>query len=173
MSKRLVASVIIVLFAIPAMAKDFSKEWKKITFPNSKYVEYQRQLSVTATHPENSTTSNYPLRLEHNEVLVYEMDDNMGFGVNIRGFGEFTVKKDGNGKAATYTIAIENLRYFDLNGDGYFDSRYDANKQQSEILFNGVYTPVRTGKGTASMTEKVSLDGNTRYLFSETQWVKQ
>lgn len=172
MLKISLVCIVLLIISSPVLSREFDKSWEKKSFPNSQYVEYQRKINITATHAGFSNTTNYPLRLENNEILIYEIDDDLGFGINIREFGEFSVKKDGNGKAAMYTVAIKNLRYFDLNGDGYFDSRYDANKQQAEILFEDKYIPVLTAKGTVSLLEKQSLDGNTKYLFSDKQWKK-
>ena len=172
MLKKSIVCILLISASTAAWCREFDSSWEQKTFPNSNYVEYQKKLNIVATHAGYGNTTNYPLRLEHNEILIYEVDDNLGFGINIREFGEFSVKKDGNGKAAMYTIAIRNLRYFDLNGDGYFDSRYDANKQQSEIMFEKKFIPVATGKGLVNLLEKQSPDGKTKYIFVENQWKK-
>ena len=172
MYKQLIIALVI-LCSSTTLAREFGPDWEKKTFPNSNYVEYQRKLNIVATHAGFGNVTNYPVKLENEEILIYELDDNLGFGINVRGFGEFSVKKDGKNKAAMYTVAIENLRYFDLNGDGYFDSRYDANKQQSEILLNKVYTPVQASKGMGSLLEKTSLDGKTHYVFNGATWAQK
>lgn len=151
-------------------SREFGDDWSKLTFPNSNYVEYQKKIEITATHAGIGNTTNYPLQLENANLLIFERDDNLGMGIHIREFGEFSVNSTPDGSAASYTIGLGPIRYFDLNGDGYIDARYDGLKEVSEIMFENRYVSVKTNKkGNQSLTRE-SLDGKNKFYFEKGQW---
>jgi hypothetical protein len=154
-----------------ATAREFGPEWKKVTFSNSNYVEYQRKVEISATHAGIGNSTNYPLDLEHHSLNIFELDDNLGVNIHIRDYGEFSLAKDLQGKPESYTVALGPVRYFDLNGDGYIDARYDGHKEVSEIFFQGQYLAVQTTRTGVKSPTRTSLDGNTQYIFSHGKWV--
>lgn len=153
------------------LARDFGPEWKKITFENSNYVEYQRHVEINATHAGIGNVTNYPLQLESHNLSIFELDENLGLNIHIRQFGEFSLAKDLQGNPESFTIALGSIRYFDLNGDGYIDARYDGNKESSEIFYQDKILAVKSSKDGLKARQRVSLDGNTQYVFSEGKWV--
>jgi hypothetical protein len=155
----------------PAQAREYGPEWNKVTFPNSNYVEYQRQLDVTATHAGIGNVTNYAIPLENHNLNIFELDDNLGVNIHIRQYGEFSLAKDLQGKPESFTIGLGAIRYFDLNGDGYIDARYDGIKEVSEIFFQGQYLPVQGSKDGFKTRIRTSGDGKTEYVFSGGQWV--
>lgn len=153
-----------------ALAREYGPEWKKVTFANSNYVEYQRKLEISATHAGIGNATNYPIELENHSLNVFELDDNLGVNIHIRQYGEFSMAKDLQGNPESFTVALGPVRYFDLNGDGYIDARYDGNKELSEIFFEGKYLGVKTSREGVKSSTRVSLDGKTEYIFSAGQW---
>jgi hypothetical protein len=160
-----------VLVSGNSMAREFGPEWKKVTFANSNYVEYQRKLEISATHAGIGNATHYPIKLEHHSLNVFELDDNLGVNIHIRNYGEFSLAKDLKGKPESYTVALGPVRYFDLNGDGYIDARYDGHKEVNEIFYNGQYLAVQTTKTGVDSPTRTSLDGKTQYIFSSGKWV--
>lgn len=154
-----------------AIARDYGPDWNKLTFPNSNYVEYQRKMEVTATHAGIGNVTNYPISLEHHSLNIFELDDNLGVNIHIRQYGEYSMAKDLQGNPESFTIALGAIRYFDLNGDGYIDARYDGKKELSEIFFEGKYLPVASSKDGFKTRIKMSEDGKTRYVFNGGQWL--
>jgi len=153
------------------MARDYGPEWKKITFPNSNYVEYQRKMEISATHAGIGNATNYPIELENHSLNIFELDDNLGVNIHIRQYGEFSMAKDLQGKPESFTVALGPVRYFDLNGDGYIDARYDGNKEISEIFFEGRYLAVKTTREGVKSSTRISVDGKTEYVFTGGKWV--
>jgi hypothetical protein len=154
-----------------AAARDYGPEWNKVTFPNSNYVEYQRKLDVTATHAGIGNVTNYPVSLENHSLNIFELDDNLGLNIHIRQYGEFSLAKDLQGKPESFTIGLGAIRYFDLDGDGYIDARYDGKKEISEIFLDGRYVPVKSSKDGFKTRTRLSTDGKIQYVFSGGQWV--
>jgi len=154
-----------------ANAREYGPEWNKITFPNSNYVEYQRKLEITATHAGIGNVTNYAIPLENHSLNIFELDDNLGVNIHIRQYGEFSIAKDMQGKPESFTIGLGSIRYFDLNGDGYIDARYDGIKEISEIFIEGKYLPVQSSKDGFKTRTRRSADGKTEYVFSGGQWV--
>ena len=154
------------------IARDFGPEWTKKTFENSNYVEYQRTLEITATHSGMGNVTNYPIALENHNLAVFEVDDNLGLNIHVRGLAELSIGKDMQGQPESFTVAIGAVRYFDLNGDGYIDARYDAKNEESEIFFEGHYVAVNRTKDGFKLRKKTSVDGKTQYVFSDSQWQK-
>lgn len=153
-----------------SVARDFGPEWTKKTFENSNYVEYQRTLEITATHSGMGNVTNYPIALENNNLAVFEVDDNLGLNIHVRGLAELSIGKDMQGQAESFTIGIGAVRYFDLNGDGYLDARYDGNTEASEIFYEGQYVAVKRTKDGFKLRKKSSADGKTNYVFAEGKW---
>lgn len=158
-------------WATQSIAKEFGPEWNKVTFPNSNYIEYQRKLEITATHAGIGNVTNYPVSLENHNLNIFELDDNLGLNIHIRQFGEFSLAKDLQGKPESFTIGLGAIRYFDLNGDGYIDARYDGIKDISEIFIQGGYMPVKSSKDGFKTGIRMSVDGKTEYVFSAGQWI--
>jgi hypothetical protein len=154
-----------------AMARDYGPEWNKVTFPNSNYVEYQRNVQISATHAGIGNVTNYPVDLEHHSLNIFELDDNLGVNIHIRQYGEFSMAKDLQGNPESFTVALGAVRYFDLNGDGYIDARYDGHKELSEIFIEGKYLPVKSSKEGVKSSTRTSLDGKTVYVFSGGKWL--
>jgi len=154
-----------------ALARDYGPEWNKLTFPNSNYVEYQRNLEITATHAGIGNVTNYTIPLENHSLNIFELDDNLGVNIHIRQYGEFSLAKDMQGKPESFTIGLGSIRYFDLNGDGYIDARYDGIKEISEIFYQEKYVPVESSKDGFKTRKRMSVDGKTKYVFSNGQWV--
>ncbi len=167
----LAAALVTAVWATQVGARDYGPEWNKLTFPNSNYVEYQRKLEVTATHAGIGNVTNYPIALENHSLNVFELDDNLGLNIHIRQFGEFSLAKDLQGNPESFTVALGAIRYFDLNGDGYIDARYDGTKEISEIFLDGRYVPVQSSKDGFKTRTRMSADGKIEYVFSEGRWV--
>ena len=156
-----------------ALAREYGPEWNKVTFPNSNYVEYQRKLEITATHAGIGNVTNYPIPLENHSLSIFELDDNLGVNIHIRQYGEFSLAKDLQGNPESFTIALGAIRYFDLNGDGYIDARYDGTQELSEIFYKGQYLPVQSSKDGFKTRTRMSEDGKTQYVFSGGQWISK
>jgi hypothetical protein len=166
-----VTFIIATQWGTQSMAREYGPEWNKVTFPNSNYVEYQRKLDVTATHAGIGNVTNYTIPLENHSLNVFELDDNLGINIHIRQYGEFSLAKDLQGKPESFTIGLGAIRYFDLNGDGYIDARYDGTKEISEIFLNGQYVPVKSSKDGFKTRTRMSADGKIQYVFSGGQWL--
>jgi hypothetical protein len=164
-------TTVILFFSQTLLARDFGPEWNKITFANSNYVEYQRKMEVTGSHAGIGNVTDYPIQLENHNLTIVEKDDNLGLNIHIRQYGEYSLAKDLNGKPESFTIGLGAIRYFDLNGDGYIDARYDGVKELSEIFYQGQYVSVQTSKNGFRNRQKTSLDNKIEYVFSGGQWV--
>lgn len=167
----LLTTIITSQWLTDAVAREYGPEWNKVTFPNSNYVEYQRKFEVMATHAGIGNVTNYPVSLENHNLNIFELDDNLGLNIHIRQYGEFSLAKDLQGKPESFTIGLGAIRYFDLNGDGYIDARYDGKKEISEIFLDGRYVMVKSSKDGFKTRTRLSADGKIQYVFSGGQWV--
>ncbi|MDP6542758.1 MAG: hypothetical protein QGH60_02140 [Phycisphaerae bacterium] len=97
-----------------------------------------------------------------------------GTGVTfVHGNGKVIVHTDAGGKPVMHFVQVGNVAHADLNGDGAWDAKYDAEKRKSFIMTGGKAVEVRFDpKLGPGAREKVSLDGKTKYVFGAKSWRK-
>ena len=88
---------------------------------------------------------------------------------NVRG----KVTKDEKGRVSEYTVFLGQMVYFDLNGDGVLDAKYDRKANQPMIFINGGYVPVEDNVDGFRSRAKWGVGRKTRYVFEGDAWKVQ
>jgi len=112
------------------------------------------------------------IELKNGKLSYYEQADGKGVSF-VHDHGKFLVYTDPSGKPILHLVQIGNIAHVDLNGDGVWNTRYDADKKQSFIVLDAKSLEVRYDpKRGPGAREKTSLDGKTKYVFGATSWSK-
>ena len=170
----LVAGLCLPLLIAVAGDRTFGPEWKKVTFPNTGTVEYQRSIEVKVTHPPAEGASHYTVPLENGTLNILEEDGNRGLELRVdnkQGYqGGVGFGTDEGGKPSSYWVRFGHMEYYDFNGDGILDARFDEKSQQPFIMFDGRDIPVEHTKDHFKRRKKRSLDQKTTYVFVRGKW---
>jgi TolB protein len=124
-------------------------------------------LSVRAEDPPGGAKT---IELKNGKLTWREQGGGTGITF-VHGNGKFIVQTDPSGKVVLHFVQIGNVAHADLNGDGAWDAKYDAERQKSFIMTGGKTVEVRFDpKRGPGAREKTSLDGKTKYVFGAKSW---
>src|SRR5438132_1104937 len=110
---------VVVLLGVFRIAREFGPEWTKDG------LTYRRIVSIPVAHLAAGNVSGYELKMDYDTLHISEVDDNAGFSIERRPCEEFEVRKNRDGSVSEYRIVLGDVRYYDLNGDGFIDSMED------------------------------------------------
>ncbi len=153
--------------AVGVLAHDLGPEWTKVG------MEYVRNIEVKARRYQSGNVTGYSIKMENDQASLYEIDDNQGFGFRSHPYGEFEVRKQKDGTAASFKVQLGGIWYQDLNADGFLDTMTDSREligSKSFIFFQGRYVPVSAGKGGIGDSVE-SEDRKTVYQFKHGSWL--
>ncbi|HZS08838.1 MAG TPA: hypothetical protein VFD58_28640 [Blastocatellia bacterium] len=165
MGKAIPATLAVIPAAVCAYAlqRQFGPEWVRVGD------EYHRKVEVKAVHSAAGNTSNYTLPLEQGEVFVREVDHNCGFSIGSQTYGSFELKKGEDGRVTEYAVDPGGTKYFDLNGDGIIDAKYDKGRKPM-VFFNGSYVPVEDSLDAFASREKWAAGRGRKFIFVGDRW---
>ena len=115
---------------------------------------------------------NHRIALKHipGEVLVVEREDGQGLWIYHARYGSLDIKLDENGQPVEHSAAFGSMKYWDLNGDGTIDARYDGDKNAAAIWIDDAWVHVRHTKDGFQSRTKLSDDGEREYNFRNGRW---
>ena len=108
-----------------------------------------------------------------NGKLIYR-EQGGGTGVTfVHKNGKFIINTGPDGRPVMHYVQIGNVAHADFNGDGAWDTKYDAEKRKSFIMTGDETIEVRFDpKLGPGAREKISLDGKIKYVFGAKSWRK-
>ena len=127
-----------------------------------------------ATAAALANVENYRVPLQHmkGEVVVMEKKDGTLLEMRSR-LGSLEVHTDGAGKATEYSVVLGSMIYWDLDGDGTLEARYNKTASQADIWIGNSWVQVRDSKDGFRSRRKRSSDGTIEYEFKEGCWTRQ
>lgn len=98
--------------------------------------------------------SRYELELENDTIYISDLDKNRGVillrrpHVASRSDDQLNIRNNKDGSVAEYTVVLGDVRYYDINGDGFIDWMEDRRPRVRRvwILFEGTFVEVRAGR---------------------------
>ncbi len=127
-------------------------------------------LVTAATLLANVVSHRVTLKHMKGDVLVVEREDGTGLSMEQAGTASLEVRTDGDGKPIEFSVVLGPMMYWDLNGDGTIDARYNKATRKPAIWIEDKWLEVQNTKDGFSSREKRSADGTARYAFQDGHW---
>ncbi len=118
----------------------------------------------------NVVNHRVPLKHVAGEVLVVERQDGTGLWMYHAKYGSFEAKTDGEGNPTEHSVAFGKMKYWDLNGDGTIDARFESGSNDAAIWIDESWLKVRDTKDGFSSREKRGEDFQRVYVFQDGRW---
>ena len=164
--------------------RKFGPEWTKDK--SGDFYTRKHDANVLRRTDVNFKSTDYTLATEHDEVRISERDGNRGISVAVVPGKEIAprhmsveARKDEDGKVDQFKVDLNDVKYFDLDGDGMIDAFYDnrGDKGRPMIIVDGRFVQVEDSRGfggtpKGQKPEKWGIGRKVKYIFEGSAWVE-
>ena len=119
------------------------------------------------------THDSVPLKNLKDDVTVIESkwEHSSGLSMSHPTCGSIEAVIDKAGAVTERSVSLGPMKYWDLNGDGGLDARYNTAGHRSDIWLGQTWVQVRnTNDGFSSRTKRAT-DTKKEYVFRDGRWI--